>query len=232
MRTLLLFSLLLTSLPHGLVAGGVQEDSLVLVLDFKYVRSRQTIKKLNSTTTAPAPDMVEAKKIARRYPRPQGIVGAPDPSTETIDARSAALEKNVQESLSPSTTHVDGYLYQTKIKNAHTQNIEIVYWEYQFKERSNPANVVRRQFLCGAKIKPGKERDLQVFSVLGPGDVISVDSLTKKPGNLFEEKVVINRVEYADGSILQRRDWNFAEMKSSIERVISTPWGTEMCRSL
>ncbi len=68
--------------------------------------------------------------------------------------------------------------------------------------------------------------------MLGAGDVVSVDSLTKKSGKLFEEKVVINRVEYADGSILQRKDWNFAEMKSSIERVTSTPWGTEMCRSL
>jgi hypothetical protein len=232
MRTLLLFSLLLTSLPHGQVAAGTQEDSLVLVLNFKYVKTRRTIKKVNSTTIAPAPDMVEAQKIARRNQRPQGLVGAPDPNTETIDARSAALEKNVQESLSPSITHVDGYLYQTTIKNAHTQNIEIVYWEYQFKELSNPANVVRRQFLCGAKIKPGKERELQAFTVLGSGEVVSVDSLTKKSGNLFEEKVVINRVEFADGSILQRKDWNFAEMKSSIERVISTPWGTEMCRSL
>ncbi len=134
MRTLLLFSLLLTSLPHGLVAVVTQEDSLVLVLNFKYSRSRQAIKKLNATTIAPAPDMAEAKKIAQRNPRPQGIVGAPDPNTQTIDARSAALEKNVQESLSPSITHVDGYLYQTTIRNAHTQNIEIVYWEYQFKE--------------------------------------------------------------------------------------------------
>lgn len=233
MRTLLLFSLLLTCFSPGHVAGGAQEDSLVLVLDFKYFKTRQTIKQVNSSTTvAPAPNMVEAKNIALRNPRPQGRVGAPDPNSQTIDARSAALEKNVQESLSPSTNHVDGYTYQTKIRNAHTQTIEIVYWEYQFKELANPSNVIRRQFLCGAKIKPGKERELLAFSVLGTGDVISIDSLTKKSGNLFEEKVVINRVEYADGAILQRRDWNFAEMKSSIERVTSTPWGTEMCRSL
>lgn len=232
MRILLIFSLLLTCLPPGQDARGAQEDSLVVVLDFKYLKSRQTIKKTDSTATAPAPDLVEAKNIARRNPRPQGRVGAPDPNTQTIDARSAALERNVQEAQSPQTTHVEGYVYQTKIRNAHTQNIEIVFWEYQFTERANPANVVRRQFLCSAKIKPGKERELQAFAVLGPSDVISVDSLTKKSGNLFEEKVVINRVEYADGSILQRKGWNFVEMKSNIERVISTPWGSEMCRSL
>ncbi|HEX8492497.1 MAG TPA: hypothetical protein VF658_06620 [Pyrinomonadaceae bacterium] len=232
MRILLFLPLLLTCIALGQEAGSTQEDSLVVVLDFKYLKSRQTIKKENSPTNAPAPDMIAAKNIALRNPRPQGRVGAPDPNTETIDARSAALEKNVQESLSPSTTHVDGYAYQTKIRNAHTQNINVVFWEYQFKERSNPTNVVRRQFLCSTKIKPGKERELLAFSALGPSDVISVDSLTKKSGNLFEEKVVINRVEYADGSILQRKDWNFAEVKLSIERAIRTPWGTEMCRSL
>lgn len=234
MRTVLLLSLLLlfVSPGQGQNGAGSDEGSLVVVLDFKYLKSRQTINNLTSPTTAPAADMITAKNVSPRNSRPQAPVGARDPITETIDARSAALEKNVQESRSPKSTDVDGYAYQAKVRNAHTQNIEVLFWEYQFKEVSNPTNVVRRQFLCSAKIKPGKERELQAFSVLGPSDVISVDSLTNKSRNLFEEKVVINRVEYADGSILQRKDWNFAEVKSRIESAIRRPWGSEMCRSL
>jgi hypothetical protein len=217
---------------QGQNATGSDEGSLVVVLDFKYLKSRQIIKNLNSPTTAPAADMMTAKNVSPRNSRPQQQVGARDPSTETVDARSAALEKNVQEARLPESTTVDGYAYQARIRNAHTQNIGVVFWEYQFIERSNPTNVVRRQFLCSVKIKPGKESALQAFSKLGPGDVISVGSLTNKSGNLFEEKVVINRVEYADGSILQRKDWNFAEVKLGIERAIRTPWGAEMCRGL
>jgi hypothetical protein len=231
MRILLLLPLLLTFIAPGQDAGGTQEDSLVVVLDFKYLKSRQTVERLGPPTTAPAADMITAKNVSPRNSRPQQPVGARDPSTETIDARSAALEKNVQEARSPKSTPVDGFSYQAKIRNRHKQNIEIVFWEYQFKELSNPTNVVRRQFLCSVKIKPDKERELQAFSVLGPSDVISVDSLTNKSGNLFEEKVVINRVEYADGSILQRKDWNFAEVKSRIEWAVKTPWKSEMCRS-
>jgi hypothetical protein len=224
--------LLLTCVSLGQNGGVIQEGSPVVVLDFKYIRSRQTIVHPESATSVPAPDMSVAKKNDLRNPLPQARIGVIDPNTQTTDGRAAALEKNVQEARSPKSTPVDGYAYLAKIRNAHTQNIEIVFWEYQFKEVSNPTNVIRRQFLCGVKIKPGKERELQAFSVLGPGDVISVGSLTEKYGNLFEEKVVINRVEYSDGSIMQRKDWNFAEMKSSIERAIRTPWGTEMCRSL
>ena len=231
MRILLLIPLLLTFIWPGQDAGGTQEDSLVVVLDFKYLRSRQTVERLGPPTTAPAADMITAKNVSPRYSRPQQQVGARDPSTETVDARSAALEKNVQEARSPKSTPVDGFSYQAKIRNAHKQSIEIVFWEYQFKELSNPTNVVRRQFLCSVKIKPDKEKELQAFSVLGPSDVISVGSLTNKSGNLFEEKVVINRVEYADGAILQRKDWDFAEVKSRIEWAVKTPWKSEMCRS-
>jgi len=91
---------------------------------------------------------------------------------------------------------------------------------------------VRRQFLCGVQIKPDREKEVLAFSASGPSDVVSVESLSKKAENLFGEKVLINRVEYADGSIWQRRDWNFAEVRSAVTRATATPWGTEMCRGL
>ncbi|HEX8772950.1 MAG TPA: hypothetical protein VF735_05045 [Pyrinomonadaceae bacterium] len=176
--------------------------------------------------------MIPENKVLQRNERAQAPLGVRDPNADTIDGRSAALEKNMQEARSPKSVTVDGFTYQAKIRNASTKVIEVVFWEYQFKELSNPTNVVRRQFLCGVNIKPAKEKELLAFSASGPSDVISVGSLTNKGGNLFEEKAVVNRVEFADGSILQRRDWNFAEMKSSIERAIKTPWGAEMCRGI
>ncbi len=232
MRILLLLSLLLTAISLGPNPVSSQEDSLVVVLDFKYFKSRQIVEKLNSQTTVPAVEMIPENKVYQRTARSQAPLGVKDPNTETVDGRSAALEKNVQESRSQKSTPVDGYMYQVKIRNGHKQSLEIVFWEYQFKERANPANLVRRQFLCSVKIKPGKEGELHAFSVLGPGDLISAESLTDKSRNIFEEKVLINRLEYTDGSILQRKGWNFAEMKSSIERATATPWRSEMCRSL
>lgn len=155
-----------------------------------------------------------------------------DPKADTIEGRSAALESIVRDARTPSSKTVESFAYQAKVRNASTRVIEVVFWEYQFKELANPENIVRRQFLCGVNIKPSQEKELLGISMSSPSSVISVDSLTNKSNNLFEEKVVINRVEYADGAILQRKDWNFAEVKSSIERAIKTPWGGEMCRGL
>jgi hypothetical protein len=234
MKTFLLLSLLLTFVPSSQAqnASGSDEDSLVVVLGFKWFKSRQVTKKPVAPSTAPAAAMIPENKVWQRNERAQAPPGVRDPNTETIDGRSAALEKNVQESRSPKSDPVDGFAYQVKVRNASTKVIEIVYWEYQFKELSNPTNVVRRQFLCGVNIKPAKEKELLAFSVSGPSDVISMESLTNKSGNLFEEKVMMNRVEYSDGSILQRKNWNFSEVQLSIERAIKTPWGAEMCRGI
>ena len=188
MRVLLLLPLLLTCIALGQNAGGIQGSSPVVVLDFKYLKSRQTIRNPDSPIVAPAPDMSVAKKNDLRNTLPQATIGVIDPNTQTTDGRARAGKERAGSALAQINNR--GWLYVPgKVRNAHTQNIEIVFWEYQFKELSNPANVIRRQFLCGVKIKPDKEKELQAFSVPGPGEVISVGSLTNKSGNLYEEKV-------------------------------------------
>jgi hypothetical protein len=74
---------------------------------------------------------------------------------------------------------------------------------------------------------------LQIFSLSGPSEVISAGSLANAPDSAFLEKVLINRVEYSDGSIWQRKDWNAAEIKLTYQRAVATPWNAgEMCRGL
>jgi hypothetical protein len=218
---------------HGQSAQIKTEGSSVVVLSFKWSKSRQTIVNPDNERPVPAKSaMISANRNWERNRRVNDQAGVRDPNADTVDGRSAALEKSVQESRSPKTAPVDGFLYQVKIQNASTRVVEVLFLEYQFKERANPANVVTRQFLCGVNIKPDKDKELKVFSTSGPSNLISVASMDNKSGNLFEEKVLINRVEYSDGSIWQRKDWNYADVKSSIARALETPWGLEMCRSL
>jgi hypothetical protein len=235
MRTLLLLPFLIMFIPqnqNGAAADKGPQEAVVVVLGSKWSKSRQTPTLTETATTAPAQAMIPANKNFERNRRANGPAGVTDPNEDTIDGRRAAMEKAVQESRAPKAKPVDGFAYQVKVRNAGAKVIEVLFWEYQFKETANPSNIVRRQFLCGVNIKSDKEKELQAFSLFGPSDVISVGSLVKQPGNLFVEKIVINRVEYADGTIWQRKDWNFAEMKPAIAHALGTPWGAEMCRGL
>ena len=219
--------------PLLLVAPAqVSDTSSVVVVSFKWSKTRQLLEKIETPNTAPAAAMIPQNKNFQRNIRVNDPVGARDPNQDTIDGRSAAIEKSVQESRTPQAKKVDAFSYNVKFQNTSAQGVDILFWEYQFIDRADPSTATRRQFLCAANIKPGKDKELVTFSLSGPSDVVNVNTLAKNSDKPFDEKVVINRVEYADGSIWQRKDWNFGEIRMTYRRAISTPWTTEMCRGL
>jgi hypothetical protein len=214
----------LTVAPNG---------SSIEVVAFKCTKSRQVLVQPAYSETGPARAIIPQNKNYARNARVNDPVGARDPNEDTIDGRSAALEKISQEARRPPNKPVDGYAYRVKMQNTNTKAIDIVFWEYQFIDNAaNSGTVTRRQFLCGVNIKPDKGKEVQAFSLSGPSEVVNVDAMANKPGSPAKEQVVINRVEYADGSIWQRKDWNFAEIGMSYRRAVATPWGPEMCRGL
>jgi hypothetical protein len=224
--------LLLVFLPFILPGQGPvvsHEGSPVTVVSFKWFKDRQELAP-SPAVSAPAAAMIPQNKNFEKNRRANNSPGERDPNLDTVDGRSAALERAVSESRAAKP--VDGFAYQTKIHNASAKLIEIVFWEYQFTDPGDAAILTRRQFLCGVSIKPEKDKELKVFSVNGPQNVISLDTLAKKPTPAVQEKVVINRVEFADGSIWQRADWNFGEIRLGYQRAMVTPWVPGACKSL
>jgi hypothetical protein len=234
MRNLLLLPLLLIFTVPAQNPAPNPDGSAVVVLTYKWTKSRQVIEKLDPVAgPTPAPAMIPDNKNYAKNARMNNPVGARDPNEDTLDGRSAALEKINQEARNaPTGKPVDGYTYRVKVQNSSAKVIEILFWEYQFVDSANPAIVTRRQFLCGVNVRPDSKKELQAFAVTGPSDVVSVGSLANNSGNTFQEKIIINRVEYADGTIWQRKDWNFGEIRMAYRRAVGTPWGTEMCRGL
>ncbi len=228
MKSILSSLLLIALYPQNPIPVTTGDDSPVTVVSFKWSKDRQVAPQVE-TANGPAPAMIPQNKNFERNRRANAPPGERDPNLDTIDGRSSALERAVQDSRGPKT--VDGFAYRAKIRNASPRPIEVIFWEYQFKSTPDAEPLLRRQFLCGVAVKPEKEKELQVFSLSGP-DVISVEMLSKKTPNPGTEKVLINRIEFADGSIWQRRDWKFGEVRLGYARAVATPWGGEMCRSL
>jgi hypothetical protein len=230
MRTLLLLSLLLT--PVSPVQSNAGDGAPVAVVSARWTKTQQKIEHAEAQGTAPAPAMIPANKNFERNRRVNDPAGVRDPNADTIDGRSAALDKAVREARAPGAEAVEGYAYRVKVQNLAPKAVEVIYWEYRFEETANPSNLTRRQFLCGVQLKGGKGKELQAFGGSGPAGAISAESLANKAASPFAERVVVNRIEYADGSIWQRKDWSYGEVRASIQRAVSTPWGAEMCRAL
>ena len=232
MRQYFVVSLALGVLSLNAIAQDQDQDSLVSVVDHKWERVRIAGEKFPTGPVPPVRAVIPENKQRQRAARETMPQGAVDPNEYTTDGRSAALEKNVQEARVVKTDDLNGFRYSAHVRNLSDRKIEIVFWEFQFKEIANSTNFVRRQFLCSVKIKPGEKAEVFAFSTLGPSEVISSESLIANSGKLFNEKVQINRIEYSDGAILQRRDWKLKEIESGLKKATSTPWGREVCRSL
>lgn len=208
------------------------QDSPVTIVESNWQRARKPQQKPDNEAVGPVRLMTADDKNFQRTAREQQSKGAIDPRETTVDGRRAALEKVVQDSRTPKQDDSNGYFYFAKVKNDGSKKIEVIFWEYRFTELENPLNIVRRQFLCAAKLKPGEKFDLSAFSMLGPSDVIAAESLAKTTEKIFDEKVIVNRIEYSDGSLVQRRDWKYDDVSKAVDRVTSTSWGREVCRSI
>jgi hypothetical protein len=229
MKTLLLLSLLLSLLIPFQTPVATNTNSPLAVANFKWTRARRTVETPPAEGNSPARAMIPQNRNFARNARINDPQGVRDPNGDTLDGRSEAIDKSVAESRAPKAQPMDGYLYRIKVQNPATKVVEIVFWEYQFHDPSNPDLIARRQFLCGVSIPAGKGKDLEGFSLSGPSDVVDVKTLDSGG---FKENVLINRVEYSDGSIWQRKAWNFAEVKGSYERVLREKWVPGMCKGL
>src|ERR1043165_8260649 len=210
------------------------DNSPLQVTSFKWSHARRTVETQpeQEPGTVPQRAMIPQNKNFARNARVNDPAGVRDPNADTLDGRSEALEKSVQESRSTKPKSSDGYAYKIKVQNPGPKAIEIVFWEYQFQDPADPSLLARRQFLCGVNIAPDKSKELEGFSLSGPSEVVNVKTLANKSDNPLKERVMINRVEYSDGSIWQRKDWSLNEVKASYERVLREQWTPGTCKGL
>jgi hypothetical protein len=183
-------------------------------------------------TTGPARAITVDDTMINRKAREFRTDHPSNPSEDSVDGRAQQIEKNVESAQTPKGDDVTGFTYNASIRNDSGQTAKVIYWEYTFTEIAHPANVVKRQFLCGVDLKKGQKMELTAFSTLGPSDTIDAKSLQTPDNKLFKEQVQINRIEFDDDSILQRGTWKYEEMRPAIQRATSTPWGKEVCRAL
>ncbi len=97
--------------------------------------------------TSPAREMSHEDKYFQRKAREQRTDNPIDPNRESMDARSAAMDKALHESRTPKAEDQTAYTYTAAVRNDSGKTVQIIFWEYRFTEIARPTNVVHRQFL-------------------------------------------------------------------------------------
>lgn len=93
-----------------------------------------------------------------------------------------------------------GYRYKISVRNGGPKAIKLIDWDYVFLDPATQAEVERHQFTSEEKVGAGKEKELSVFKLAPPTRTVSAGASGKKDAPPFAERIVLVRVEYADGS--------------------------------
>jgi len=104
------------------------------------------------------------------------------------------------EARGPFTT----YIYKAKVTNNDTKAIRAIEWDYVFYDPATEKEISRHALKNSLKLQPGKSAELSRRTANPPTTVVDVQKTGKKIKEQYAERVEIQRIEFADGSVWQR----------------------------
>ena len=180
---------------------GNQNAPDLVVLKFSCGRYQSSGHMIRSVQE-PDPPMNEPISInpPSKANEPQEVKNRRDMQERRADMRAA--EANASLSGRPASTI---YFYRLQVKNFSAKVVKSFAWGYQPAAESNPFD---RQFFCVVKTKPSENKEIELFSPLAPSHVVDAMKAGTKTEKTSANTVIINKIEYLDGSVWQRPGWN------------------------
>ena len=196
MKHLILTSLILLFAMQQTPTVVDREDADLQVVKFSWTKFRQNSDLIHGVQD-PGPPMNEPIRIKppERKNEPSELKNRRDMQERRADMDNAQANA----SQSAERRH-EQYILRLEVKNVGTNTIKSIVWEYQ--PAAQTADYDLRQYVCMMKAKP---KESKTFELISPSSPVKVVSANKKDQ---EGKVVINRIEYADGSIWKRKGWS------------------------
>jgi len=96
------------------------------------------------------------------------------------------------------------FIYKATVKNLGNKVIKTIDWDYVFFDRATETEIGRQQFTSEEKIAPGKSKELVVTIRKPPTQTISLTALNKNEAGSLDGRVILVRIDYADGTSWQR----------------------------
>lgn len=197
---LLLLGLLLVVAASAQTATNLGESSDVTVTRFSWHKDVY-IPALYDDPMSPNQEQADLKREQKAISKAnvtrvqQGQTPLPLPTREIVASR-----RDI-----PPGPSVN-YVYEAKVKNAGEKTIKMIVWEYLIFDPQTKVQVGHHNFTDTSKIRAGKTANLIGYTASPPALIIEAKKVEKESSHKYAEQVVINRIEYDDGSFWQRPD--------------------------
>ena len=157
----------------------------------------------------------ESTSLIRGAQNPGGPITTPMPADDR-DLGSRKIElRNVDKQATGSVDeHGNTYHLLLEFKNTGTNVVRSLIWE--FRPTTTAADYAPKQYLCALRMKPNEKKTLDLWSPYAPSKLINANV---RPNGLKDGEVIINKIEYLNGSVWKRRDWRYALPADATEKV-------------
>ena len=200
MKFLMLSLLSLLFIATQLQTGGPQSSDLA-VLKFscgEYQRRSSMVRSVHETDES-GNEPIRINQQRRN--EPQEAINNRDMAERRAELRTTEVNAALSTQKGAKL-----YFYHLEVKNTGSRPIKSFAWEYESSGVPDPSD---RHFFCVVNAKPNQKREFDLYTPLAPSRVIDVTTASEKPGN-SKGVVVINKIEYADGTTWLRPGWNAA----------------------
>ena len=92
------------------------------------------------------------------------------------------------------------YEYKLRVQNTGSQTVAAVRWVYLFTDSITHKELLRHSFESKVGIRPGKEKELTVYTNSSPPMLVNAKAGNAKKARAWDEAVVIESIQYADGT--------------------------------
>lgn len=170
----------------------INQDHRELERDKKNTSIENSTRARQGQTPLPTP----TKKIASNIPvgsTPMGVPLGDEP----------AGNRNLPARPEPGAASTY-YLYKAKIRNTGTKAIRHVIWHFVLIDSATETEVGRHRFTGNVSIKAGKSAQLVARSRTPPTRIVRAGKSSGELPGKHTESVMIERIEYDDGSVWQR----------------------------
>src|SRR5688572_10843453 len=189
-----------------------REDPDLVVVKFNWTKIRMNNDLIHSALD-PGPPMNEPVRIKPPEPKNESQEAK---NRRDMNERRAEMSATVHQGQRRSRKDADQYLLQLQVKNVGASVIKSMVWEYQPSAKA--AEYELRQYVCAFKAKPNESKKFELVSEYNPVKVIEIEAdVDLNSGKPKDGKVVINRIEYADGSVWKRKGWSVLIPPETIE---------------
>ena len=192
---------------------NVPESSDLAVLKFNCGEYKARSSMVSSVADPDESGNQPVRINPQRRNEPQEVINNRDMAERRAELRTAQINAQLSTQKNAKT-----YFYHLEVKNTGARTIKSFAWEYRSTGVSDPSD---RQFFCVVHAKENQKKQFDLFTSMSPWRVVDASAAGQNPESA-KGIVVINKIEYADGSIWVRKGWNPATFSAEVTHKLET----------